>query len=155
MYRFRQMLLPQDELVVTLTHLNPKVYPAISDDYSPKPENYKLSDQFLYFGAFDGDEYLGGWSLRFETGSCIVVHTNLLPKAWGRAVAVGKEFETWFWENVPQVTCLISHIPEDNKLALRLALKCGFEKWGFLPSAIKKNGKVLGMHLVGKSRENK
>lgn len=154
MYRFRQMLLPQDELVIQLTHLNPSIYPHISDDYSPSPANYKLPEGYLYFGAFKDDEYLGGWTVGFETGSCVVAHTNLLPKAWGQAVEIGKAFEAWFWNAVPQVTCLTGHIPEYNKLALRLALKCGFKKWGFIPDSFKKNGKLYGMTLVGKNRGN-
>lgn len=130
---------------------HPKVYPHVSDDFSPKPEDYKPpeSDSILYLLCKDGDEVLGMWTLIPENGICWQVHTCLLPNAYGpRAAKAVKLATEWVWRET-QCLRIVTNVPEYNRLALMFALKAGMTRYGINPKSFMKDGHLHDQVLLG------
>jgi len=133
---------------------NQKIYPYVSDDFSPAPENYQpiQQEQAHYVLVRDGDELLGLWAFCEHTHICWQVHTCLLPIAYGeRARIAAREMAEWIWNNT---YCLrvITEIPEYNRLALRFARQSGMIDFGFNHACYLKHGVLYGVYLLGMSR---
>lgn len=81
----------------------------------------------------------------FVTFEC---HTALLQNARGKAVEIGKAALKFAFENTPALR-IITAVPENNTLALRMALKSGFTQYGINPGSFMKNGVLLSQTLLG------
>lgn len=135
-----------------VTH--PKVYPYISDDFSPKPEAWEpvKEEVVIYVLVRDGEELLGLWIFVPLNGVCMDVHTCLLPNAYGhKAVEAAKEMAVWLWENT---AChrLVTEVPASNPLARRFAERAGMVEFGCNPRSFLKRGKLEDQYLLGMSR---
>lgn len=75
------------------------------------------------------------------------VHLSMLPAVWGRASAVFEAFLLWAWKNTPYLR-LSGKVPSYNRLALRLALSCGFEEDIVTPADGTKHGKLFWIHWM-------
>lgn len=131
-----------------------RVYPAVSDDFSPPADQWMpiQHEDAWYVVAKDGDEILGLWALFPDSRICWKVHTCLLPVAYGeRAKRAVLEFEQWVWANMP---CLrvTTDVPAYNRLALKFAFEAGLKQFGLNPSAYMKNGKLHDVILLGISK---
>jgi hypothetical protein len=133
---------------------NPKIYPFVSDDFSPVPEQWEPIDSAAahYVLVRNRDELLGLWAFYEHTPICWQVHTCLLPIAYGeRARRAAKEMAQWIWANTKCLR-LITEVPERNRLALRFARAAGMTAYGFNPQSYLKGGTLSGVHLLGMSK---
>lgn len=140
-----------DEDVIRSIVTHPKVYPHISDDGSPAPDDWKPNPAVKYILVFDGCELLGLWAFVPENFVTWNVHTCLLPIAYGRkALEAAKQMAEWVWKNIgcQRVT---TNVPEYNRLALRFAERAGMVRFGVNPSSYMKDGKLYDQILLGMS----
>jgi RimJ/RimL family protein N-acetyltransferase len=131
-----------------------RVYPAVSDDFSPPADKWEpvKHAEAWYVIARDGEETLGLWALFPDNRICWKVHTCLLPKAYGeRAKIAVREAIAWVWANTP---CLrvVTDVPEYNRLALKFALDAGLTQFGLNPKAYMKDGKLHDVIMLGISK---
>ncbi len=136
----------------TITH--PRIYPLVSDDFSPSRESFIPSDHpsLYYLGAWDQQEYLGLWMLAPANSICWEVHTCLLPHAWGRRAVeatIGAIEHVW---TETQCSRIITSVPAFNSLALRLAERAGMTRYGVNPKSFLKNGSLIDQILLGISK---
>lgn len=139
----------------TMTH--PRVYPHVSDDFSPAPGDLANClhpvDSVFYLAAYDGEEYLGLFFLHQHNSVMYEVHTCLLPNAWGgRSVDAAKACAAWMFENTP-CQRIVTYVPVDNVLALRLARNSGMQQIGINHDSIMRGGKLVSQHMLGLSKE--
>lgn len=131
-----------------------KIYPAISDDFSPPVDQWTpiQSDDAYYVLAKDEGEVLGLWALFPDNRICWKVHTCLLPRAYGkRAHEAVLGFEEWVWNNTPALR-VVTDVPSYNRLALKFSLDAGLEQFGVNPGAYMKNGKLYDVIMLGISK---
>lgn len=133
---------------------DPRIYKWISDDSSETIENFEpvIVDEIYYLGCFDGEKYLGLFMVVPQSFAWFDFHTCLLADAWGNAVECVDSAKKWIFENTRCIR-LTTIVPENNRLALRLAKKSGAIEYGFNPKCWVKNGVVCGVHLLGISKE--
>lgn len=142
----------QDLQLVQRIITDPRIYSHVSDDCSPKPEDYQPPAGAVYLLVQDGDELLGCFIFHPHTVTVWEVHTCLLPNAWGdRAKESAALAAQWVWQTLP-CTRLITNVPDCNRLAYRFALEAGMEPFGTNPDAYLKNGKLYAMHMLGLTR---
>src|SRR5690348_5923576 len=110
-----------------------KLYPWVSYDFSPKPEDFQpvQSEVVWYILAKHSDgTLLGCWILAPQNAVCWEVHTCLLPVAWGsRAQQAARGCIQWVWANSPCLR-LVTNVPMYNRLALRFAEAAGLVRFG-------------------------
>ncbi len=141
------------QLIRTIvTH--PKLYPHLTDDFSPSAEDFRPVEHetYAYLIVRDGDELLGLFFFHPHTASIWEVHTCLLPGAWGdRGKEAALLSRQWVWDNL---TCirLITNVPSYNRLALRFAQAAGMEQFGVNPDSFVKGNKVYPLLMLGVSR---
>lgn len=145
----------EDADLITQTLRHPRIFPHIRDDLTPSAEDVEvvLSPAVTYLGAYARGLYLGLFFLHRHNCVLFEVHTALLPHAWGaRAVECAKACIEWVFANT---ACerLITSVPEDNPLALRLALKAGMRHYGINPQSMRREGVLLDLVMLGISKE--
>lgn len=136
-----------------ITH--PRIYPWLSDDFSPKPEDWTPIEHpsIWYVLARDAEGVLGGWMLHPENGCCWKIHTAILPEARGeRARQAVAELAPWIWDHIPSVERVNTDVPSFNDAALKFALAAGMKQFGINPKSFKKGGKLFDQILLGISR---
>ena len=116
-----------------------------SDDNCGDPDFYfpPMYDGITWYRVDD----FGVYCLEKKADKLYECHTVLLPMARGKAVNITKEALTWAWGNLP-VERIITAVPEFNKLALRLALKCGFVQYGINEKSFHKRGVLYDQILL-------
>jgi len=138
-----------------ITH--PKIWPHVSDDGSPPPDQYRPieNEQVWYVIVRDiypdagSQEILGCWIFHPHNSICWEIHTCLLPNAWGeRAHRAGRMVVEWIWEHT---ACrrIITTVPSCNRLALHFALKAGLKSYGVNEASWLKDGKVWDQVCLG------
>ena len=132
---------------------DPAIYPFVSDDGSPKPEEWKAPEALTYCLVKDGDEILGVWIFRKCNAVTWEVHTCLLSNARGkRGYQALKMLPEWAWNNLEGAQRIITEVVEDNQPALVFALRAGMDKFGVNKKSYLKGGKLLDAILLGISR---
>lgn len=139
-----------------LTH--PRLYPHLSDDFSPAPGEYRPQEHpaIWYVIVRDVDEgreeLLGLWMFVPTNGVCWEVHTALLPIAWGeRGQIASLMLPPWIWEHT-HCRRIITNVPSSNRLALHFALKAGMRIFGVNEASFLKHGVLCDQTLLGISR---
>lgn len=131
-----------------------RIYPHISDDGSPSPEEFHPieHDQVIYLHARD-DETLGVFMLHPHNTACFEVHTCMLPRAWGDKAKISANLGTeWMFRNT-QCSRIMTNVPTYNRVALEFARACGMEEFGRNPKSFLKNGVLYDQHMLGLSKE--
>ena len=131
-----------------------RIYPFVSDDFSPAPADYRPleSEKVWHVLVKDDAEVLGLWILVPENEICWKIHTCLLPNSWGeRAKQAAKLLAKWIWENTP---CLrvITDVPEYNRVALKFAKEAGLAEFGVNEESFMKNGELHDQIMLGISK---
>ena len=149
-FRFRRV---HDYATIQSVMTHEKIYAAISDDFSPPREKFlaRLDDAIWYVGCWMDDSFLGLWAFLPTSAMRWSVHTCLLPCAWGSAVAATKAMLVWLWNNSP-CQRIVTEVPVENRLALRLAKQAGMEFIGIDRKSIMKGGKLQDQILLGLSK---
>lgn len=136
-----------------VTH--PKLYPWLSDDFSPSAEEYSPVDHasVRYVLVHDDRGLLCGLFM-FVSHSPVLweVHTCLLPSSWGdTARQAAREVAEWVWHN-SGCQRIVTQVPEYNRLARRLALAAGMTEYGRNPRCFQKRQQLHDEILLGLSR---
>lgn len=142
-----------DSLLIKAVFTHPRVWPHITDDFSPAPELFEpiIDMNVWYVKALDEKELLGIWMLHPHNFICWEIHTCLLPNAWGpRGLQAARELAPWVWENTP-CRRLITNVPSYNKLALRFAKEAGMKQIGINEKAFQKKGQLHDLIMLGLS----
>lgn len=108
-----------------------KVYPHVSDDSAPAPEDYRPdldSAKFWHVLCRLDGVILGLFILLVGEDDAWEVHTCLLPRAYGKAAQAGRALLAWLWRHTP-CRRIRTCVPEYNRLALRLAKDCGMTEY--------------------------
>lgn len=134
-----------------MTH--PKVYPFITDDFSPPVEQFAPLDHplFWYMLAFDGEELLGMWLFE-QRGVAFQVHTCLLPGyRFQRGRQAAREMAEWIWTN-SGCQRIWTAVPRNNRIAVEFARAAGMTQFGVNERSFLKNGILQDQILLGMSR---
>jgi RimJ/RimL family protein N-acetyltransferase len=134
---------------------SPRVWAAISDDFSPSPELFRptISTELCYVLVRHNDLPIGLFLLTAHNGVHCEVHTCLLPTAYVRGSReIGKQAIAWLWKNAPQIERLTTTVPRNNSLALRFAQALGMIEYGVNPRSFKKGGELVDQILLGMNR---
>lgn len=133
-----------------VTH--PKIYPHVSDDGSPRAEDFEPDDKTAYLLAWhDNTELLGLFALHAQNMATVEVHTCLLPDARGEKAAMAAQaLIKWVWANTT-FKRLVTCVPGYNRLALRFALMAGMTRYGINTRSYMKNGKLWDQIMLGLS----
>lgn len=139
--------------VIQATIAHPAIYGKLADDLAVLAEEFTpvQSDALIYLGVYWADEFLGLFVFAPTNSVCYDVHTCLLPAAWGKAIEAGRLACQWMWRHT---ACrrIVTTVPVDNRLALRLALRCGFTQFGLNPQSWLKGGVMRDQILLGLDR---
>lgn len=128
------------------------IYRNVVDDNAGPAEEFQPPEMCLYATVWQSDEYMGLFAMVPRSSIMADLHTSLLPKAWGKAVDIGRAFIPWAFANT-QFRRFTGSIPECNRLALRMAKSCGMTEFGVNPASFLKNGKLHGLVMLGVSKE--
>jgi len=139
-----------------MTH--PKIYPHITDDYSPPISEYHpIQNEYMWYVIVHDiyvvdvgpEEILGLWVLHPHNTICWEIHTCLLPNAWGpRGQVAARLLPEWIWQNT---TCrrIITAVPTTNRLALHFAFKAGMKAYGVNEASYFKNDRLCDQVVLG------
>ena len=134
---------------------HPRIYPHISDDYSPPASEYRPveSEAVWYVIARDvqeaGTELLGLWMLVPQNGVCWEVHTALLPCAWGDiGLEAARALQAWIWAHTP-CRRIVTNVPVSNRLALHFAMRAGMRVFGVNEKSYQKDGQLWDQVCLG------
>ncbi len=132
-----------------LTH--PSIWPHIIDDGTPGIEDFEpcVSDAIYYLAVHKDGALVGIFMCIPENCITLDVHTNLLPSCRGAlAVEAATRALQWVRENT-SFTRIVTKVPDNNPLALRLAERVGFTRYGHNPDSFMQNGVLMGQTLLG------
>lgn len=83
----------------------------------------------------------------------IELHTCILPKYRGlKVIEAAQLVKDYLW-NDTQYRKIVTQIPQYNKAAIWMALKCGFEKEGINKLSFKKDGILFDQYYLGLCKE--
>jgi RimJ/RimL family protein N-acetyltransferase len=142
-----------DSKLVKSIVTHPRIWPHVTDDFSPNVEAYVPPQAGIYLLVKDGDETLGLFFLHPHNAICWEIHTCLLPNAWGqRAKQVVKEAAPWIFAHTG-CKRIITNVPDYNRLALRLAKEAGMEQFGVNEKSFQKKGQLHDQIMLGLSKD--
>lgn len=140
--------------LIRLIVTHPAIWDAVSDDGVQKEQyNAPVADSVYWLLVLDGEEILGAYFLHPHNHVTYEIHTCLLPNSWGeKAKKAAQLVLSWVFSNT---ICLkvITHVPENNVLALRYAKRAGLQEEGINRASFLKNGKLLNQTLLGITKE--
>jgi hypothetical protein len=133
---------------------SPRVYPWVSDDYSPAPTDWKPIDNAhtKYFAVRNTADVVGLLILIPQSAVCWKVHVCMLPEGYGApARDAMREMFAWVWHNTPCVR-IIGEVPEHHRKAARFAVRSGMKQFAVNPKSWIKNGVLQDLILFGISK---
>lgn len=134
-----------------VTH--PKIWPMVTDDFSPAPEYWQpiQSPAVVYALAEEQGRILGLFMFIAESPVCSGVHICMLPEVWGRSAKIAAAAWGWIFEttNCRRIT---GAIPIFNAAAIHGAIRSGMRPFGVNPRSYMKHGKLHHQLLLGVSR---
>lgn len=128
---------------------NPLVLPWIKDDEAI--EDFNFPDCFLYVIASLNGEDVGFFMLHKVNLITVEVHTIFHPKAFGKVLSFSTQVIDWVFSNTDYEK-MITHVPEDNPKAKRLAEKSGMEVEGIIKKSFRRNGQNIDQFILGVSK---
>lgn len=138
--------------LVTRVMTDPCVYPYVTDDGSPNPEEFEPveSDLIYYLLVLDYSKNVLGLFLVHPQNSIMYeIHTCLLRSCRGlMADEAARLVLQWIFNNTP-CQKLITHVPAYNKPALDYAKRSGFTVEGNNSHSFLKNGKLHDQVCLG------
>jgi len=133
---------------------NPKLWPYLTDDFSPAMEDFQPTESpaIWYVLVRDGDELLGLFALVPQ--STIVFEFHTVMPLNGRALKAFDELlgpGGWLWANTPCVRA-VTFVAESNAIAHRFGIRAGLKAYGRNPLSYQKNGTLQDQILFGISK---
>lgn len=128
----------------------PAIYRQVTDDYSPKPEDWQaIQHEDVWYVLVSCAVPIGLFIFFPRNRICWEVHTCLLPEGYGTDAGIA--VREWIFETTCCVR-IIAEIPEYNRHARRFAVKCGMMEYGRNPKAYMKDGRLWDTLLMGISK---
>lgn len=140
----------RDAKLINSIVTHPKIYPHITDDFFPPPEEFN-SEAFLNVdGVYiltpkEGDRVYGAFQVVRHTGVLFEMHTCLLPECKVK-LDCAKALVSWVFTNT---TCRKLFTWAHSKKYYDFVLKAGFVEEGVCQKSFIKNGVLLDQHLMG------
>ncbi len=106
-----------------------------------------------YFGAYIDAELVGVFIMIDSNFIDVDVHSLLTRKAMRHCRELGQLCIDLIFSN-PDIHRLTGWIMEGLESALNYDLKIGFKYEGFKEKSVMKNGKLIGVHMVGLTRDD-
>lgn len=133
-----------------------EVYPWLSDDGSPPPEEWHaIQHEAMYYVLVERDgEPVGVLMFTPQNSVCYEGHTALLPEVWGQGAEIGAMAAAWLFENSP-CQRLIGNAPMFNPRALQYARSAGMEPFGVNARSYLKGGVLYDQIVLGMSKEDR
>jgi RimJ/RimL family protein N-acetyltransferase len=129
--------------------IHPKIYPHVSDDGSPSPEDFIAPPNVTYCLIHEGEDIGGVYIIVPVNFICCDIHTCILPHWWGeKAKKSILDFVEWIFKETAYEK-IISWIPDNNQRALKFALQAGFKVEGLNTKSYKKDGILYDQIMVG------
>ena len=133
---------------------HPSIYPFVSDDGAPDAVKFDclsmIDNHACYFLAPLIDNNVAGIFFYHPHNSITYeVHTNILPEYRGSMVVdMAIASLEWMFSGT---SCkkVITHVPENNRAAYRLAKKVGMKNEGINRASFMKGGNIMDQHLLG------
>lgn len=131
------------------------IYPYISDDGSTSPEDYEpvIDDSLYWLAVLDGQQTAGLFLVHPWNCATVEIHTCVLP-AWrgAKARVAAALVLTWIFTNTA-FQKVVTHVPEPNRLAKKLAIDAGFSIEGINRKSFLQQGQLLNQTLLGITKE--
>lgn len=143
-----------DMALVRSTITTPHIWDALTDDADGDPSAFNPSPipTTTWLGAWDEDEFLGMFILRYLSAACGEAHIALLPNCGGfRALRAYRAVMAWAWANT-KFSRIIGATPSNNAKALKFVRLAGFIEFGRNPKAWLKNGQLFDLVMTGVNR---
>ena len=141
----------RDVALATKIITDPSVYPHVTDDGAPEPQDFIAveTESVFYLLLKEDEDVLGMWLVHPHNFITCSVHTCMLPEGRGKRGLEGARLcAAWVWENT-QYRRIITEVPETNRLALAFAKKAGMEQFGVNPKSFQKNGTIQDIIMLG------
>lgn len=141
----------RDLIRAIITH--PQVWKWASED-GMDPAEFEPVDSpaVWYVAAIDGRTLVALFVFEPRTSVKYAVHLAIAPNQWARGVEAFKGVIGWAWDQIGMQR-IAGEIPSDNKHALRLARRAGFEFVGTEHGSVLRGGRLRDVSIVGVSRE--
>ncbi len=118
--------------------VNKQCYRRMANDSAPPPEDLTvLHDETIRYVVAQEEDYNVGLFLLKSLGGYHEVHFCIAPAAWGCSVEIGQGFLEWVWKNT-DLHFLLGPVPSYNRLALKLAKRCGFQEFATCPGGTRR-----------------
>lgn len=133
---------------------HPKIWPTISDDFSPPRDKWQpVETSEIWYVLVRGKGVpIGFFMFAPETAVCWHSHICILPIAWGDVAHLACRLVFyWLWERT-ECRRIIGSIPVSNPLAIKFAVQCGMERYGVNPKSFMRRGQLEDQILVGINR---
>jgi hypothetical protein len=144
----------RDLEVVRSIMTHEQLWPWLSDDFAPAPENFQPNDAecLWYMLAFEGELPLGLFITHPINQLVWEVDHALLPWAWGApAREAGAAFEAWLFSNTPAIKA-VGFTPACNKLALRYARQAGMREVGRITRGYQRRFELFDIVIFEKEK---
>lgn len=106
-----------------------------------------------YFAVYVEDEFCGLFTLMAISPIEVELHYLLKKNAVQHSRLISKEVLKFIFAN-PNVMRITTTIFEDRKIVVNLCLKHGFVYEGFRRKCLQVKGKLIGLHMLGLTRED-
>jgi RimJ/RimL family protein N-acetyltransferase len=140
-----------DVAFITRVMTHKRVWDHVSDDLSGEREDFApILHEYLYYLAPEHDgQQIGVFFLHPHNGVTFEIHTCILPQFWGQPALTGAQ-DAFRWM-VGNTSCrkIITHVPANNTVALRFAVKAGMVHEGLNRQSYLKGGTLLDQDVLG------
>lgn len=136
-----------------MTH--PRIYPHLTHDWSPSPDDFKpnVQDSIHFLLAKLGETILGLYVCHpIISPLSWQVHHAILPSALAWSQQIAEVVEHYLFTKTPCET-IVGFTPSYNRLALRYAKRTGCVETGRIPGGFKKDGKVCDIVVFSKQKQ--
>jgi len=133
--------LAEDQEIIKKIIENPKVKKWVGDDFTMEYEH-------------DGKRLHLLWnnqaivSIEGMNGIMAQVHIAALPEVWGRGIEIALAAKEWLFKNTG-LEKLVAFIPDNNKLAIKLARDAGMKQEGRITKAFSKGFRLRDLIIFG------
>lgn len=133
---------------------HPRIFPAISDDFTANPEQWRPieSELVTYLLATDEEGPFGVGIFIPDTWACWKAHMAFLPRSYGNQAQTSfKRMLGWMWQNT-SAKRIVGEIERGHLLAIRFARGAGFAIYGINRKSFLKGGVLCDRVCLGISK---
>lgn len=144
----------RDYLAIKALCTHPRVFPAISDDYTSDPHKWEppQDERVIYLLASSHKKIFGFGIFLPRTHVQYEAHFGFLPRAYGADAAHAfEQMLSWAWQNTTALR-IVGEIVKANTLAIRFARRAGFEIYGLNKASYLRGGVLHDQVCLGISK---